>query len=133
MELVHPDARPVLVFDDTEPDPLRREIGHELGQHVHQAGAIACRLEQRRHRDLRPHRRLAGRGLEDRMVLGVEQRDRERAEIFQRGVDFRLLAGGNDQREFEPGHGRRARLSGTSLSFRRRTTSRPPSPCACGR
>ncbi len=71
---------------------LRREIGDELGQHVHEPGAVAIGLEQRRQRDLGPQRRLADAGLEDRRsILGVEQRDRERAEIFERGFDLGLL------------------------------------------
>ena len=33
------------------------------------------------------------------MIFGVEQRDRERADVFERGFDVRLVLDGDDQRE----------------------------------
>ena len=47
-------------FTEHRGDPLRRELGDEIGQHVDEAGAVAIRFEERGKRDLGPERRLAG-------------------------------------------------------------------------
>jgi hypothetical protein len=95
---------------------------------MHESGTIGICVEQRLQDDFVPQRRFADARLEDRALvgrvgIGVLQRDRQRAKVFQRGFDAGLLRGLYGEREFEEGHlsvrwrtwmARRSRLFGGS-------------------
>jgi hypothetical protein len=79
------------------------------GDRFGEAALVGVGVEQRIQDDLVPQRQLADAGLEDGLFIGrfgirILQGDGQRAEVFQRGFDPRLLGGADRQGEFEPGH-----------------------------
>ena len=87
---------------------------------MHKSGAIAVGIEQCRQGDLRPQRGLADAGFEDRMVLRIEQRDGERADVLECDLYALLVGFADGQGEFEPGHWRHVARAAASVSSSRR-------------
>ncbi len=137
LELVQPRAFPVLVLDflETRLGPVQPRI--ERFQRGQQQQCIGVGSEQRGQRHLVPQRDLADAGFEDRLfVRRVEMRilqgHRQRAHVFQRALDARLLVFGAGQAQLQVGHagerrgGGRAILAVSPRGWTRRGAAQPP-------
>ena len=109
LEGVEPGARPVLVSDVAKRDLRRFNPGHQVRKRMRESRAIRIGIEQGLQYECIPQRRFAHARLEDRALVGrihvgIGERDRQGAEVFQCGFDAGLLRGAQGQREFEEGH-----------------------------
>ena len=132
LELVQPGALPILVLDLAETDlrPVQSRVeGLQRGE---QGQGFGVGVEQGGQYQRFPQRRLAHAGLEDGVLvagvgIGIQQRDRQRADILQGGLVARLLDFGAAQGEFQIGHARyegRGQAAIVSCAFRTRGDER---------
>ena len=107
--LVHPRALPILVGDvaESRARPVERRIERiERGEQHQRIGVVR---EQRGQHEFAPQRRFTDTGFEDRtfvgrVAVGVEQGDREGADVFEGVFEARLLGLSAAQGDFEVRH-----------------------------
>ncbi|MNC13612.1 hypothetical protein D3C75_613640 [compost metagenome] len=104
LEVVHPAAFPVLVLDHLGLVLGQLGAGQQaqVGEHLFRVG---IGLEQRQQVSVRPQRGGVEVWLEDRLILGVHERDRDGTH-FEQGifVGFGLFRA-DGQAYLQPGHG----------------------------